>query len=163
MGKIDDKSKEIIVVVSGGFDPLHSGHVRMFKEAKRLGDKLTIILNNDNWLKRKKGFVFMTAKERKEVIEAIRYVDEVVITSHEADSSDVTVINELKKIRPHIFANGGDRKSRALIPEAEVCDKIGCRLIFNVGHGGKIQSSSELVQEAVKTAPRKVKVKIKKK
>ncbi len=153
--------KEIVVAVSGGFDPIHPGHIRMFKEAKALGDRLIVILNNDNWLLLKKKFNFMSEKERKEVIQAIRYVDEVVITKHPEDTDDLSVLQSLKEIMPDIFANGGDRKADN-IPEYEFCHKHGIKMVFNVGHGGKIQSSSDLVQHAMKTAPRKIDVKIKK-
>lgn len=157
-----NNNKEIVVVVSGGFDPIHPGHIRMFKEAKTLGDKLVVILNNDNWLQKKKKFNFMSEQERKEVIEAIRWVDEVMISKHPKNPEDMSVVRELKEIRPDIFANGGDRDSRKVVPESPICDQIGCKMVFNVGHGGKIQSSSELVNQAMKVAPRKVDVKIKK-
>ncbi|MEK9166387.1 MAG: adenylyltransferase/cytidyltransferase family protein, partial [Patescibacteria group bacterium] len=98
-----------IVAVSGGFDPVHVGHIRHFKAARKLGDKLVVILNNDNWLRLKKGFVFMPEKERKEIIEAFSYVDEVVLTGHKRNTKDISICEELKKIRPHIFAKGGDR------------------------------------------------------
>ena len=68
--------------MSGGFDPIHVGHVRMFQEAKKLGDELVVILNNDNWLKKKKGYAFMPEEERKEVIEGLRPVDRVIISGH---------------------------------------------------------------------------------
>ncbi len=155
------KEKEIIVAVSGGFDPIHPGHVRLFKEAKALGDKLVVILNNDNWLAKKKKFSFMTAKERKEVIEAIRYVDQVVISKHKHDPEDMSVTEELRRLKPDIFANGGDRTKKN-VPEDAVCKRIGCKMVFNVGEGGKIQSSSSLVDKAMKVAPRKVEVIIKK-
>lgn len=138
------KDKEIIVAVSGGFDPIHIGHVRMFNEAKKLGDKLVVIINNDNWLKKKKGYVFMPQEERKEVIEALEAVDEVVFTKHGPDPEDMSVCRELEKLRPHIFANGGDRKM-GNVPEDAVCDRIGCKMEFSVGAGGKVQSSSWLV------------------
>ncbi|HYE22278.1 MAG TPA: adenylyltransferase/cytidyltransferase family protein, partial [Verrucomicrobiae bacterium] len=93
-------NRQTIVAVSGGFDPIHFGHVRMFKEAKSLGDKLVVILNNDNWLRKKKGYVFMPEKERKEVIESIRYVDEVVITKHKPDTDDMSVVEALKTVKP---------------------------------------------------------------
>ncbi|MSU55057.1 MAG: hypothetical protein EXS46_00780 [Candidatus Taylorbacteria bacterium] len=143
-----------VVAVSGGFDPIHIGHVRMFNEARALGDKLIVILNNDNWIKRKKGAPFMPEHERKEVIEALTAVDEVVITSHGENPEDMSVCIELKKIRPHIFANGGDRTikdSRAvassLSPEAILCEKLGIEMVFSVGHGGKVQSSSWLLKK----------------
>ncbi|MBI2023704.1 adenylyltransferase/cytidyltransferase family protein [Candidatus Giovannonibacteria bacterium] len=142
------KGKQIVVAVSGGFDPLHIGHVRLFREAKKLGHKLVVILNNDNWLMKKKGFVFMPEHERKEVLEAIKGVDEVVLSFHSETPQDMSVCAELKNIRPHIFANGGDRTEKN-IPEIPVCDKINCRMMFSVGQGGKIQSSSWLLQKHV--------------
>lgn len=141
------KKKPVVVAVSGGFDPLHIGHVRMFERAKRLGDTLVVILNNDNWLIRKKGYAFMPEKERKEIIEALRPVDRVVITSHAPGTDDMSVCRELRRIKPDIFANGGDRKL-GNIPEVPVCRAIGCRMIFNVGKGGKVQSSSSLVENS---------------
>src|SRR5258708_36900835 len=101
--------KEIVVAVSGGFDPIHPGHVRLLKDAKALGDKLVVILNNDNWLQKKKRFTFMKERERKEVLEAIKYVDEVVISKHKHDAADMSVTEELRRLRPDIFPNGGDR------------------------------------------------------
>jgi D-beta-D-heptose 7-phosphate kinase/D-beta-D-heptose 1-phosphate adenosyltransferase len=140
------KSKKVVVAVSGGFDPVHIGHVRMFEHAKALGDELVVILNNDNWLRAKKGFAFMPEKERKEVIEALRAVDRVVITKHRPNDPDMSVRRALREIKPHIFANGGDRKFDN-IPEVPVCDAIGCAMVFNVGKGGKIQSSSWLLKK----------------
>jgi cytidyltransferase-like protein len=153
--------KPLVVAVSGGFDPIHPGHVRMFKEAKALGDKLVVILNNDNWLMAKKKFVFMNEKERKEVIESIRYVDEVVITKHPKNPIDMSVAQALKSIKPDIFANGGDRV-QTNTPEGAVCREIGCKMVFSVGHGGKIQSSSWLISKALKAVPQTVEVNIKK-
>ncbi len=138
--------KKIVVAVSGGFDPLHVGHVRMFKKAKKFGDKLVVILNNDNWLVKKKGYVFMPEKERKELIEAIRGVDKVILTAHKKNTNDMSVCVELLKIKPDIFANGGDRKIDNTL-ELSVCKKIGCEAVFNIGDGGKIQSSSWLLKK----------------
>lgn len=136
------------VAISGGFDPIHIGHVEMMKEAKELGDRLIVIINNDNWLKKKKGFAFMSETERKAIIEAIRYVDEVVVTSHSENDPDASVCRELEKIKPDIFANGGDRKPDGVpIPEVELCNRLGIKLVYNVGKSGKIQSSSELVKK----------------
>ena len=138
------KKQPIVVAVSGGFDPVHVGHVRMFEEARKLGDKLVVILNNDNWLKKKKGFVFMSQRERKEIIKALAAVDEVVLTDHPKNPEDMSVCGALQKVRPHVFANGGDR-TRKNIPEIPVCKEIGCKMVFNVGRGGKVQSSSWLL------------------
>lgn len=140
------KRKPIVVAVSGGMDPLHVGHVRLLQSAKKLGDKLVVILNNDNWLHAKKGRVFMSQKERKEIIEALRAVDRVVITKHPKHPNDMSVCKELREIRPHIFANGGDRTAKNT-PEVSTCREIGCRMVFNVGKGGKMQSSSWLLKK----------------
>lgn len=139
------KREEVIVAVSGGFDPIHIGHVRLFQEARKLGDKLVVILNNDNWLKAKKVHIFMPEEERKEVLKALTCVDEVILTSHPQNPKDMSVCEELSMIRPHIFANGGDRH-RENIPEVETCEIIKCKMIFNIGEGGKIQSSSWLLE-----------------
>jgi D-beta-D-heptose 7-phosphate kinase/D-beta-D-heptose 1-phosphate adenosyltransferase len=138
------KRRKIIVAVSGGFDPVHIGHVRMFNEAKKLGDELVVILNNDNWLRAKKGYTFMPEHERKEIIEAFDAVDRVIVTSHPEDPSDMSVCDELKMLRPHIFANGGDRTNKN-VPEIPVCEEIECQMVYNIGQGGKVQSSSWLV------------------
>lgn len=149
------KKKPRWVAVSGGFDPLHVGHVRMFKAAKKLGDKLVVILNNDNWLKSKKGFAFMPEMERKEILESFSFIDKVVLTEHKPNDSDRSVVRSLSKIKPAIFANGGDRKPDGdPVPEVEVCIKLGIKMVYNVGHGGKVQSSSWMIREAVKGAIR---------
>lgn len=141
---MESKKKKIVVAVSGGFDPLHIGHVRMFEEARKLGDELVVILNNDNWLRTKKGRTFMPEHERKEIIEALRCVDRVVLTGHRPNPEDMSVCAELRALKPDIFANGGDRKHDNT-PEASVCQEIGCNMVFNIGHGGKVQSSSWLI------------------
>ncbi|MEK7546567.1 MAG: adenylyltransferase/cytidyltransferase family protein [Patescibacteria group bacterium] len=140
------KNGKVIVAVSGGFDPIHVGHIRLFQNAKRFGDKLVVILNNDNWLRKKKGFIFMPQDERREVIKAIDGVDGVFLTKHPKNPSDMSVCAELLEIKPHIFANGGDR-SKDNIPEVEICRSIGCKMIFNIGQGGKVQSSSWLLRK----------------
>ncbi len=139
-----------VVMVSGGFDPVHIGHVRMFEEAKKLGDELVVVINNDNWLKFKKGYTFMSDTDRKEIIESFRPVDRVILTGHTPDTTDITVCRELELIRPDIFANGGDRKENVPVPEYEICEQLGIEMVFNVGYGGKVRSSSELVKKAAK-------------
>lgn len=142
------RSKKLVVAVSGGFDPIHIGHVRMFNEAKKLGHKLVVIMNNDNWLKVKKSFVFMPQNERREIIESIGSVDHVLITSHKLNDKDTSVCREIEALKPDIFANGGDRKADN-IPEYELCKKLGIKMVFNIGKGGKVQSSSWLVNKAL--------------
>ena len=130
-----------IVAVSGGFDPVHIGHVRMFRDAARIG-KLTVILNTDDFLLRKKGYVFMPLDERREIIESIKYVDRVVVSVDDDDS----VCKTLAMLKPDVFANGGDRASRSDIRETEICGQLGIEMVFGIG-GNKIQSSSELAKK----------------
>ncbi len=143
------------VAVSGGFDPLHIGHVRMFKEAKKLGDKLVVIINNDNWLKSKKGFAFMPEKERAEMIRSLPFVDKVVLTDHAENDPDMSVSRTLRKLRPHVFANGGDRV-QSNTPEDSVCIELGIARKYRVGHGGKVQSSSWMIAKAAKPVKKTV-------
>ena len=137
---------KITVAVSGGFDPLHVGHLWMIRDAKSLGDELIVILNNDNWLLKKKGYVFMPQEQRKEILESLRYVDKVIITDHSPDHIDTSVCAELRALMPDIFANGGDRKADN-IPEYTLCESLGIQMRFNTG-GEKASSSSELVRNA---------------
>jgi D-beta-D-heptose 7-phosphate kinase/D-beta-D-heptose 1-phosphate adenosyltransferase len=141
-------------MVSGGFDPIHIGHIRYMQEAKKLGGRLIVVINNDNWLRKKKGKEFMPEIERKEIIEAISGVDEVIISSHIINTNDMSVCNELMKIKPDIFANGGDRDEKnaedpnsSLYKDINMCKKLGVKMVFNVGHGGKVRSSSDLLKE----------------
>ena len=156
MKKINKKKKAIIVAVSGGFDPVHVGHVRLFQEAKKMGDRLVVILNNDNWLMAKKGYVFMPQNERKEILAALAGINEIVFTGHPKNPKDMSVAKELLKIKPDVFARGGDRNLKNL-PEQEIktCQAIGCRIVFNVGKGGKVQSSSWLAQKLLRSFNKK--------
>jgi cytidyltransferase-like protein len=139
------------VAVSGGFDPVHVGHLRMFEAAYAWKGDVVVILNSDEWLMRKKGFVFMPFEERKEILLGFSSVSEVVAV----DDSDDTVCEALARIEPDFFGNGGDRKL-GNVPELDLCEKLGIEALWNLG-GGKVQSSSAL------TAPgrgRKVKARI---
>jgi cytidyltransferase-like protein len=126
------------VAVSGGMDPVHKGHVRMIQEAAQFGDVI-IILNSDDWLMRKKGFVFMSWEERAEILESIKGVTKVV----RVDDADGSVCEALRREKPTYFANGGDRTDKNT-PEMDVCSELGITMLWGVG-GGKIQSSSDLV------------------
>lgn len=126
------------VAISGGCDPIHVGHVRMIQQAAEYGDVI-VILNSDEWLMRKKGFVFMAWEERAEIISAIKGVTKVVYV----DDSDGTVCEALLRIKPHFFANGGDRTD-INTPEKQICIDNDITMIWGIG-GGKIQSSSDLV------------------
>lgn len=134
--------KKKIVAVSGGFDPIHIGHVRMIQDAKKLGNVI-IFLNTDEWLKRKKGYIFMPWEERAEILLSIRGVKEV----YRAMDEDNTVCEALKFYKPDIFANGGDRKP-GKVPEYQICEEIGIEMAFSVGGDDKPQSSSALVEKA---------------
>src|SRR3990167_3977399 len=125
--------KKIIVATSGGFDPIHVGHLRLLKEAKALGDKLVVILNNDNWLRKKKGYSFMPQEERAAILLAIRYVDRVVITGHKKNAKN---------------------RSSSLNADQLMCQRLGIRMVFNVG-GNKAQSSSWLVEKVQKAKRKK--------
>ncbi len=151
IGGENSEDPKTTVAVSGGFDPLHKGHVRMCREAKKLGDELVVILNNDNWLRAKKNHVFMEEQERAEIVEELEAVDKVVISEHPEDPEDMSVARELKKVSPDIFANGGDRKEENT-PEGEVCEEIGCKMVYNIGEGGKVQSSSWILANYLKSS-----------
>ena len=147
------KNKKKTVMVSGGFDPLHIGHIRYMQEAKKLGDKLIVVLNNDHWFSIKGRKLFMPEKERKEIIEALSCVDKVVLTKHKLskkiygrNTREYSICKELEEIKPDIFANGGDRFKED-VPEVGVCNKLGIKMVFNIGKGGKVRSSSELLKE----------------
>lgn len=133
-----------IVAVSGGFDPLHVGHLELLRAARALGDQLVVILNTDAWLRRKKGYVLMTWQHRAQLIEAYPFVDRVVC----AEDDDGTVCRTLEKMqpRPTFFSNGGDR-TKDTTPEIALCRRRGIEMRWNVG-GGKTTSSSNLVQSA---------------
>ena len=134
-----------IVLVTGGFDPLHSGHIAYFKAAKQLGNLLVVGVNSDDWLTRKKGRSFMPACERKAIIENIYQVHKVI----EFDDTDNSAIDAIRKVkamfpRDHIiFANGGDR-TRNNIPEM-VFDDV--EFVFGVGGTNKANSSSWILEE----------------
>jgi len=131
------------VAVSGGFDPVHKGHVRMIIEASQFGDVI-IIANSDEWLIRKKEKFFMTWEERAEILLAIKGVVKVV----KAKDDDGTVCETLRELKPTYFANGGDRKDYNT-PEGEVCKEFGITMLWGIG-GDKIQSSSWLLAEAAR-------------
>lgn len=126
------------IMVSGGFDPIHVGHVRMILDAANYGNVI-VVANSDDWLMRKKGYIFMPWEERAEIISSIKGV----ISVETVDDSDNSVCEAIDRIRPDYFANGGDRKI-GNTPEVDLCSKLGISLIWNVG-GDKIQSSSDLV------------------
>ena len=129
------------IAVSGGFDPIHKGHVQMIREASEYGN-VVVILNSDTWLMRKKGYKFMSFEERAYIVGSIKGVK--IVTS--VNDTDGTVCEALRRIKPDYFANGGDRYDTNT-PEMDVCNELNIKMLWNIG-GGKIQSSSELVTKA---------------
>jgi len=136
----------ITIMVSGGFDPIHVGHVRMILAAAELGNVI-VAANSDKWLMRKKGYIFMPWDERTEIIKSIRGVKKVIMV----DDSDGTVCQALETYKPTMFGNGGDRTTKNT-PEKALCKKLGIEMVWRLG-GGKIQSSSDLVKDANWTPP----------
>jgi cytidyltransferase-like protein len=126
------------VLVSGGFDPVHSGHVMLLTGAHQLG-RVYVALNSDAWLKKKKGYVFMPWSERSIVLRQFVSVYRVI----PVNDDDGTVVEAIVKLRPDYFVNGGDRTS-ANPAEHEACLSCGTKELFGIG-GGKIASSSQLV------------------
>lgn len=141
---------ETVVLVTGGFDPLHSGHLAYFRAAKKLGDKLIVGINSDSWLERKKGKNFLPLSERYEIVSALKYVDNCILFNDEDDTA-IEAIRNVIMLYPFdriIFANGGDRvegntpeEDAKLFPEKEI--------IFQYGVGGldKKNSSSWILQK----------------
>ncbi len=136
-----------IVLVTGGFDPIHSGHISYFKAAKELGDKLIVGVNSDAWLARKKGAAFMPGHERVQIIENIKCVDAVILFD-DNDGSAKEAIKNVRRMFPDstiVFANGGDRTSNN-IPEMDIVDD-NLEFMFGVGGSDKMNSSSWILQE----------------
>lgn len=129
------------IMLSGGFDPLHPGHIRMFKAAAKHGD-VVVALNSDDWLKRKKGFAFQNWDQRAEILSALSAVRDVT----GVDDGDGTVCEALRRRKPEFFGNGGDR-GPGNTPELAVCAELGIMPVFDLG-GGKLASSSDLLAQA---------------
>jgi len=136
-------------IVSGGFDPLHVGHLELFERAKSLGYHLFVIVNNDQFLIRKKGKPFMPFNERMRIVECIYCVDKVI----PCIDIDNTVCDTLKNIYKNyhnayneiMFCNGGDRTNGENTPEHEICEELGIKSVY--GLGDKVQSSSWLINK----------------
>jgi len=139
-----------IVITSGYFNPLHIGHINLIRESKKLGDFLVVIVNNDEQVKIKGSIPFMPEQERIEIIKALRYADDVIL-SIDKDKSVIKSLGLIAEIHPGkklVFTKGGDRNI-GNIPEKEVCKKFGIEIISEVG-GGKVQSSSLLLKNIAK-------------
>jgi len=135
-----DEGGRKTVLVSGGFDPVHIGHIRMILDASNHGDVI-VVANSDDWLYRKKGFVFMEFDQRAEILSAIKGVIKV----SGVDDNDGTVCEAIRRLKPDYFANGGDREKHNT-PEQAVCDELGVEMLWGVGGKNKANSSSDLVE-----------------
>jgi D-beta-D-heptose 7-phosphate kinase/D-beta-D-heptose 1-phosphate adenosyltransferase len=135
-----DKPRRKTIMVSGGFDPVHIGHIRMILEASKHGDVI-VVANSDDWLFRKKGFTFMEFEQRAEILAAVKGVIKV----SGVDDSDGTVCEAIMRLKPDYFANGGDRKKHNT-PEQSVCDELGVEMLWGIGGNNKANSSSDLVE-----------------
>ena len=143
--RVNDEMPLAVIATCGGFDPVHVGHIRCFKESAHLKYKFdnaifVVIANGDEFLKTKKGSVFMPENERMEILHEIKGIDHVVLWYDGTQNC----VGAIEKIHPTIFTKGGDRSSRDRIPEADICDKIMCKIMYGVGGSEKVQSSSWL-------------------
>jgi len=139
-----------IIVLSGGFDPVHVGHMRMFEDAKKYGADVIVGVNSDEWLTRKKGAPFMNFDERTEILRGVKYID-LVLSFNDDDNSACNLIKKVQEIYKKedvkiFFGNGGDRTNKTT-PEIDYCNQENVEMLWGVG-GGKIQSSSELIAKS---------------
>ena len=143
-GIVGHYKPETTVVVSGGFDPLHIGHLQYIEAAAKLGDVLIAIVNGDGFLKRKKGYAFMDENQRAAIVHALGVVDHVLIY----DDGSQYVAGALQEIKPDIFANGGDRTNPEDMVKCEldVCIENDIEIIGGVGGDHKADSSSKIVE-----------------
>ena len=136
-----------VSIVSGGFDPVHVGHIELFEKARELSDELWVILNTDEFLANKKGKPFMPFGERRKIIKSLRMVD-AVIPCIDQDQTVCKTLKRLSKVAPNdklFFCNGGDRVNGEVTPEHKLCEEMGIETIY--GLGDKIQSSSWLTSD----------------
>ena len=139
--------RKSVIILSGGFDPIHKGHMRMFREAANLGHQVIVGLNSDEWLSRKKEKPFMNWDERAEILESCKFINQVLPFDDWDDTANDLIKQVCKLYNGYdvniYFANGGDRK-KGNVPELDVCKNLNVVMLWNVG-GGKIQSSSWLI------------------
>lgn len=143
------KKKPIVVAISGYFNPLHVGHLEMIAMAAKLGDQLVAIVNNDYQVKLKGSVPFMSQTDRLKIVAALKGVDRVFL----AIDRDSTVCKSLAKIKPDVFANGGDRKNLNDVPEYGICQRLKIKMVD--GLGKKIRASSVLIKQAAVYAKKK--------
>jgi D-beta-D-heptose 7-phosphate kinase/D-beta-D-heptose 1-phosphate adenosyltransferase len=127
-----------IVATSGGYDPIHPGHISCIIDSKKYGDTLVVIVNGDAFLTAKKGRPFQNLETRSLIVSGIAGVDYVVPFEIK---NDQTVSKALAELKPHVFTKGGDRVDKASLPEWETCKKNNIEIVFNVGEDKKWSSS----------------------
>ncbi len=138
-----------VLVLSGGFDPLHVGHIRMIQQARDMAALIVVGVNSDDWLMRNKGRVYMKFEERREIVASIRGVTSAV-GFNDADDTAINLIQMVSTMSPGAkiaFGNGGMRTALN-VPEVAVCQSLGIDMIWGLG-GDKVQSSSELVHRSM--------------
>ncbi len=136
-------------LISGGFDPVHIGHLAMIKDAKRISDNVIVLLNSDKWLIRKKGKPFMVEAQRAQILEEFQSVSEVIIQQNDDDESSNNAIIDFHKSHSDktiCYCNGGDRSQEDKIREAKTCKSLGIDLKFGIGGIHKLESSSNLTK-----------------
>jgi cytidyltransferase-like protein len=143
-----------IVCTSGGFDPIHPGHLSCIYESKQYGDTVVVIVNGDAFLKDKKGKAFMDLKTRMSIVSFIQGVDYIIPFEIE---NDKTVVEALKRLRPHVFTKGGDRIDHTSIPEWDICNDLNIKIISGVGYHKEWSSSDFLKEWSEFTMKRKIK------
>lgn len=141
------KRENKVVITSGFFNPIHSGHRILLKEAKKLGDKLIVIVNNDAQIKLKGSCEFQDENERADHIKDFRYVDDVFI----AIDKDITIAESIRYLKADILAKGGDRQNDSCMPKSELdaCKEVGCEIKYGIGGFDKKNSSSALIKRMV--------------
>ena len=138
---------ENVIILSGGFDPVHKGHLRMFREAANLGHQVIVGLNSDECLTRKKGKPFMNWDERAEILESCKWINQVISFDDSDDTASDVILKVCLMYKNEdvniYFANGGDR-GKGNVPELDTCKDLNVVMLWGIG-GGKIQSSSWLI------------------
>lgn len=149
-------NRPVAVIVSGYFSPLHIGHLDMIESGARLGDKLIVIVNNNEQQLAKKGKIIIDEKDRLRLVSALRDVDEALISIDQ----DRTVCQSIRLVAERhgdydlVFANGGDRKSGEVVPEQPICEEFGIRMVFDMGGNEKADSSTRINMElGIETEP----------
>jgi cytidyltransferase-like protein len=142
------------ILLSGGFDPIHVGHVQMMQNAAKIA-RVIVAVNTDEWLQRKKGYIFMPEAQRIQIVQAIEGVDYAFsmrdippLGEYPGSDDDNTACAAIRYLRPDFFGNGGDRKLGA-VPEDKTCELYHCKQIYGLGGNDKPQSSSWLVNSAM--------------